>query len=282
MKLDVYKELSPVLYGQNDVKMLEYTIHQSNKKCFTMHWHNRIEIIVVTKGGLKLFINNEYYILEENETAFVLPEQLHEAYTICENTEYFVLMFDLERFQNSTYASQQYINPIIELNVLFESKSSDSEIYKTTKDIYSLCKENNPCHILSIHSSIFKLLSLMFEKCNPKKIVYSPAEEKFGVVIKYINDNYTEKISTKLLSEKFGYDEAYFCRKFKKITGITAIKYINILRLEYAKQLLNRTTEEISDIAQKCGFTDICYFTQSFHTHFGLSPTAFRKYNRKK
>ena len=58
LKLDAYKELSPVLYGESDVKTLEYFKPEKDTLGVSMHWHNRIEIIVAKSGSLRMFIKN--------------------------------------------------------------------------------------------------------------------------------------------------------------------------------------------------------------------------------
>ena len=79
------------------------------------------------------------------------------------------------------------------------------------------------------------------------------------------------------VSEKFGYNETYFCRRFKEITGLTFTGYLLALRMERAQKLLMETQEEIGTIAWKCGYADVSYFSHCFKKQFGVSPMGFRK-----
>lgn len=102
-------------------------------------------------------------------------------------------------------------------------------------------------------------------------------DKAFGAILEYVNEHYTEKLSLEQISNRFGYNETYFCRRFKQITGFTFCNYIQILRIEKAQQLLSRTSEEIGVIAWKCGYEDISYFSNCFKKKVGYSPTEFRK-----
>ena len=123
----------------------------------------------------------------------------------------------------------------------------------------------------------YELISLLYEHCaiasgQPKK-----QDERFGMVLEYINSHYTENISSKDISHKFGYDETYFCRRFKEATGITTMSYIRILRLELAQKLLKETNESIGNISWKCGYSDTHYFSNCFKRYWGMTPTQIRE-----
>ena len=87
---------------------------------------------------------------------------------------------------------------------------------------------------------LYDLTGLLYKHCTIQDVLGLPAQKQLGQVIDYINDHYTENISSAMLSQIFGHDEAYFCRKFKKHTGLTIMKYIQILRMEKARKLLER------------------------------------------
>jgi AraC-like DNA-binding protein len=57
------------------------------------------------------------------------------------------------------------------------------------------------------------------------------------------------------------------------------MKYLRLLKLEKAKELLLTTDKSVLDIAETVGFEDSNYFTAVFTNVFGLSPRAFRKSN---
>ena len=59
--------------------------------------------------------------------------------------------------------------------------------------------------------------------------------------------------------------------------GMSAITYINQVRLKKACQLLTDTNESILDIATLCGFNNISNFNVQFKKHVGIPPYVYRK-----
>lgn len=67
-----------------------------------------------------------------------------------------------------------------------------------------------------------------------------------------------------------------FKREFKAEFNDTPNNYINLKKVEKAKELLRMTQMQISEIAYEVGFNDSLYFTRLFKKKTGTSPTAFR------
>ena len=277
MNLDSYKELHAVIYGETAIKTIRFGPIKQSEFCFGPHWHNRIEFLRVINVSLKILIKDEYTTVKKGELAIICPCQLHEGVAVEDGTEYDVIMFDIQDFYNGTVATKKFLKPLADSTVTFFPTTDDCEIVNLIDNIVKLQSVQPKINTLVLHGYVFNLLGLLYERCSPVKRIQNPSDEKFNTVIDYINEHFSDRITTSELSAMFGYDEAYFCRRFKRCTGITAMKYINILRLEKAQHLLKISNDEIAMIAVNCGFTDIAYFAQIFHSHYGMSPTDFRK-----
>ncbi len=55
------------------------------------------------------------------------------------------------------------------------------------------------------------------------------------------------------------------------------MSYINILRLEKAKKLIDKGEKQVSAVFAKTGFSDMSYFTKRFKKHFGITPSMYIK-----
>ena len=72
-------------------------------------------------------------------------------------------------------------------------------------------------------------------------------------------------------------------RRFKLMTGITPIEYLQKTRIEAAKKLLEQTDMSILEVMLNSGYNDLKAFRQLFKKNAGLTPTAYReKFNAKK
>ncbi len=273
-----YKELAPVLYGDNGIKLNQFTF-RANEMCFLAHWHNRIELLLLTSGSLEVHLDNEHFTALPGEAVVIMPSTVHCGFSGESGVSYYVIEIDIEKFRNETTASGRYLTPILEQIVTFEALIRHPEIISSMRELVdSLPKESSHNSLYAI-GKVYEMISLLYEHCMICSSQPKDLDERFGKVLEYINSHYTENISAKDISKKYGYDKTYFCRRFKEATGITTTSYIRILRLELAQKLLRETKENISNISWKCGYADTHYFSNCFKRHFGVTPTEFRQTN---
>lgn len=132
---------------------------------------------------------------------------------------------------------------------------------------------------------LFELLIELLDQGIPKEEHYDKTHKLTAKVRQMLADT-IEDIITKSASEipsvqkllaETGYSYAYLSRLFKKSYGISPISYINLLRIERAKLLIEDTNLKISQIAKQLGFESNEYFTRLFHKKVGLSPSEYRE-----
>jgi AraC-like DNA-binding protein len=93
---------------------------------------------------------------------------------------------------------------------------------------------------------------------------------------KYIEEHQTEDISLGDVAKAVNTSTFYFCKMFKKVTGINFTDYVTRLRLERAKNLLLNPNLRISEIAFEVGFQSLTHFNRVFKRILGQSPTDYR------
>lgn len=95
--------------------------------------------------------------------------------------------------------------------------------------------------------------------------------------LKYIHDNFKQKLPLQLVSSKVFLNPQYFSRIFKKEVGVSYIDYVNKLKIEYACKLLETTSYPAYRISSECGFTDPSYFNRVFVQQMNMTPKAYRR-----
>jgi AraC-like DNA-binding protein len=70
----------------------------------------------------------------------------------------------------------------------------------------------------------------------------------------------------------------YFCKIFKKATGLTFVEYRNRLRIESAKKMLLNPNLSVSEVAYSVGFQSLTQFNRLFRRVVGKAPTHFRSH----
>lgn len=94
---------------------------------------------------------------------------------------------------------------------------------------------------------------------------------------RFIDEHFSEGITTRSVAAAVACDEAYLCTAFKTEYGRTVGEYIRELRLERAKVLLLNTDLAIKTVAHEVGFGSYRTFLRWFNCHMGRRPSAFRE-----
>ncbi len=114
----------------------------------------------------------------------------------------------------------------------------------------------------------FELLLLLQRKEKPANLANKIAE--------FICDENLSELSLEKICKEFHYSKNYIINIFKKEFGVTPVKYINDLRLNRAKYLLEVTSDSLESISLKSGFNDYSHFYKLFCRENGLSPSIWR------
>ncbi len=102
-------------------------------------------------------------------------------------------------------------------------------------------------------------------------------EDQFLVELKSIvlNNLNNTNFSVEYLSQQVALSRMQLHRKVKALTGKPATDFIRKIRLEHAVTLLKKGNKNISEVAYESGFTSPNYFSTTFKTQYGKSPTEF-------
>lgn len=95
-------------------------------------------------------------------------------------------------------------------------------------------------------------------------------------VIGYIEENLWSPLDLGNLAEKANLSKFHFCRTFKRHVGINPMKFVNVRRIERAKDLLMKSQLSVSLVASEVGFRDLSNFIRQFKKHTGVTPTMYR------
>ena len=154
-----------------------------------------------------------------------------------------------------------------------------SEIFDSNPD--SVLKEYNKlkasipdkARIDTLVLPLCKMLELAYIKEHNEPEPYSLSE----AICRYIQRNYSIDLTANHICEHFSCSKSYFSHNFKSYTGKSFREYLTDTRLNYAKQLLEHSELNITQISFSVGFNDSNYFSNIFKQKTGISPLAYRK-----
>lgn len=92
----------------------------------------------------------------------------------------------------------------------------------------------------------------------------------------FIEANYSERISLGTVAKVTHTSTFYFCKLFKRVTGVNFTDYVARVRVEKAKNLLFNPNLRISEIAFEVGFQSLTHFNRVFKRVAGQSPSTYR------
>jgi len=92
----------------------------------------------------------------------------------------------------------------------------------------------------------------------------------------FIEKHKSDPLSLSEVARALNVSTFYFCKLFKKATGINFTEYLSRVRIEKAKNLLLNPNLRVSEIAYEVGFQSLTHFNRVFLRIVGRSPTAYR------
>jgi YesN/AraC family two-component response regulator len=131
------------------------------------------------------------------------------------------------------------------------------------------------------HEAVVKLLEIfathLSELSNQIVVQLNNAEPPMITRAKeYIKQNHAEELSLGQVAKAVNTSTFYFCKMFKKGTGLNFTEYVSRVRIESAKNLLLNPNLRISEIAYQVGFQSLTHFNRVFKKVVGESPTDYR------
>ncbi|MFD2331174.1 response regulator [Cohnella sp. GCM10020058] len=97
-----------------------------------------------------------------------------------------------------------------------------------------------------------------------------------GEIKRYIEQHYFEDIKISMFTERYFLSREYLMKLFKQQYGFGIHEYVQKVRMDKAKALLDRPELKIQEISEMLGFKDKNYFSKAFRNYVGLSPSEYR------
>jgi AraC-like DNA-binding protein len=100
--------------------------------------------------------------------------------------------------------------------------------------------------------------------------------ERLRPAIKFMDEHYLKNPSIPEIAQHVSLAPTYFHRLFKLHAGVTPFRYMETRRLDFARSLLIDRRLNISEVADRAGYTDIYYFSRAVRRRFGTPPSKLK------
>lgn len=252
-----------------------------NGSYYPNHWHDAIEIIYMIKGELDVTVESSAYHLHEGQCFLINSSVIHS--TKCTSPNIGIV------FQIPFNFIKLYIPDVQQLRFELDDPANDPvrqtklTIFKDTLMQMKVVDDIRPeGYLLRFNSLLFEILFQLYHNFSIKVFHASMNHrtkdlERLNQVLNYTARNYNRPISIEEISQIAFLESGYFCRFFKKHMGLTFLEYQNEVRLSYIYQDLLTTTDTLSHILERHGFTNYKLFRRIFFEHFNTTPSQIRK-----
>ena len=178
----------------------------------------------------------------------------------------------VEKYENDTRFSAMYVKFVFS-NVIQElfQENQFSEERKLDHEVERLYSCTNLKQILAITKENIKEYEAFLERS------MSESRDEVASVKNYIYQHYAEDLSLEMLAEKVYLSSGYLSFIFKKETGMNLNRFIRVVRMEKAKELLCNSNMKVAQVSEQVGIPNVSYFCRSFREYYGSGPESYRK-----
>lgn len=255
--------------------------------CVPAHWHEEMELIYIKKGMGLITVDLEQYPVSAGSILLIIPGQLHSINQYeSDSMEYENIIFKPEILlaKQTDACNSNYFLPLLDgtlqLPTLFVPGMPHYEQIATCIDnADEICKTCPDAYQLVIKGQLYLMFYTLFSQYCQKQVRRKDNKslDKMKQIIKYIENNYMDKITIETMSQELGLSQSHFMKFFKNTMGTTFIDYLNEYRLTMASRLLVSSESSILNIAAEVGFDNLSYFNRLFKKRFAVTPRDYRK-----
>ena len=259
----------------------------SKERSYQMHWHSYGEIMLVGPGDTNIYkVNRDTYKLVPGDFVLIWPMEMHEIID-ADREKALVIQFS-NTFINSLFDLQRIMHfyrnlHVICINAHPELSAKLSVIAYKMKDIFfsdSSDRELRCCMLLMEFMLTLDEHRGEFAPELNDEVRYGYTDDimrRMITVTDYIKSNLTaDDLSQSTMAEMAGISKDYFSRIFKNVTGMNYNKWLNMIRLEKATELLAVDDSTLTEIAMLSGFQSIPSFNRVFRSEKGMTPSEYR------
>ena len=254
---------------------------------FNRHWHGDTEIYICLQGQMKICIEGTMYRLYPDDTVFVACNEAHEIFCDTPDTRVILIAFGYALL-GSNYSNMQEISVDVPFFNLRDSAVSHQILYplQQIRDVLCQAERDSVLADWRFRSSLYAIAGYISEHkqikpVSAERLLRAKQLERMSGTLQYISAHFQEPITVEQAAAVAGYDRSYFCKQFRKITGMTFHHYLNYYRISVACQLLVDAKLPLSAVAEQSGFSSQKNLSRLFREMLGMTPNQYRKLPRE-
>lgn len=218
-------------------------------------------ICFVKSGSVIFYCDDKSYLCNKTQ-AVILPKGASYSWKCNNDCCVFMINFScLNKLDSKDFSEIPLRNPDIYFNDLH-----------ILEKYYSKRKVIGNAQYLSV---LYKIIAMLCKENHIEPCLQIKGADEF------INNHFFDSnLNNHILAKHFNLSVSHFRNLFKKTYNTSPMNYVHNLRIEKAKQLLLYSNFTITEISEKCGFSNLYSFSRAFKSSVGISPNNYTKFNK--
>jgi AraC-like DNA-binding protein/mannose-6-phosphate isomerase-like protein (cupin superfamily) len=238
---------------------------------FPNHFHEHYVIGFIESGRRRLSCKNKEYTISTGDLLLFNPMNNH----TCEQLDDKAL--DYRCINIKPEVMQKIVLEITGQSFLPEFTQPvafHSEQVSLLRELHQMLMEGRT-DFEKEEAFYFLIEQLLTEYTKPVQSELSEGSDEIQKACDYMDGNFIDLITLDDLSQVSGLKKYTLLRNFTRQRGITPYQYLEMIRVNHSKKLLEQGVEPI-DAAGQSGFTDQSHFTKFFKNFIGLTPKQYQ------
>lgn len=264
------KEIRKIQY--DDTLQVESCYFSGIAHPFPNHFHEYYVIGLVESGKRQLSCKNKIYNIENGTVLLFNPGDNHAC---VQNDSGTLAYYGLHIPKESMLSLAEEITGRRELPYFSESVILNEEIQCSLRTLHKILQ--NDTSDPEREKQLLLLLSILMQKYG-QSFADNTAEcqQEIEQVCAFMERHFRERLSLEEICRHAKLSKSSLLRAFTRQKGITPYRYLETIRVNQAKSLLQKGVLPL-DAAMQTGFSDQSHFTNYFSRFIGLTPAVYRK-----
>lgn len=248
----------------------------------TPHFHSEWELIWITEGALEIGYGADKCTGREGDLFLFYPGQVHEFRQLEGRATFLCLQILPDLFLPAvptiakTALKDSHVNPCCtqdECAALRRGMQRVMRDYLECRPFYELSCVGQSA--LLLHG----LLKLMpsYGVSEEERIQIDKRNARLERFIRFVDENYTHKISLSEFAGREGCTTSYMSRFIKSALNQNFQQYVGSVRYHSACRMIESGETRMLDVCQAAGYSDYRYFSKAFRQHNGLTPEEYAR-----
>ena len=238
-----------------------------------LHYAETIELLLCDDLEGEIVIDNHRFLLKGQQLFVIPPYTVHSNIVRRGGGTMYVIKVNFEEMDRYI----QVRNLLSLRNCTLSQLDYKCDAYDAVREVVTqlIRQDGDLFACIGQLLKLFGILSLHADTSrSPEQAVSRFRGSSLQEMIRWTHENYARKITIEEAAKISGYSKYHFCSRFKSLTGMTYMHYLNTVRISKACIML-RSGETVQNVCRNCGFENVSHFIQLFKRIQHITPHQY-------